>query len=246
MKLDKHFINHLTTARNIGVMTGAGISADSGIATFRGKDGLWNNIPVEKVATLEGFLENPELVWKFYDMRRIEISKAKPNHAHLTLKELEDFYQVSIITQNIDGFHKLAGSSNIIELHGNIWEVRCMETGKVSNNTEAPLTTIPPKSETGSLLRPNVIWFGEALPQKALDLSLKIASESDIFIVIGTSAAVQPAASIPMIAKRANAFLVEINIEETQITRFTDLFLKGKAVKVLPELIKEIKKIKGK
>ncbi|MDD3627461.1 MAG: NAD-dependent deacylase, partial [bacterium] len=240
MKLDKNFIQQITLAENIGVLTGAGISADSGLSTFRGKDGIWNNLPVEKVATLAGFLEDPELVWKFYDMRRIEMSKSKPNEAHSALAELENYFNVSIITQNIDGFHQLAGSKNIIELHGNIWEMRCMECGKIIENREAPLSKIPPESDCKCLYRPNVVWFGEALPQKALDQSLKVASESDIFFVIWTSAVVQPAASIPIVAKRANAYLVEINLEDTPLTGFANLTFRGKAVEILPKLIKEI------
>ncbi len=247
MKLNQEFIQVIEKAKRIGILTGAGISADSGIITFRGKNGLWNNIEVQKLATLKGFLNNPEFVWQWYDERRIEIAKNKPNPGHLALASLEKYFDdVSIITQNVDGYHQKAQSTKVIELHGSIWEFKCMECEKIVENFDAPLKELPPKCDCGGLNRPNVVWFGEAIPQNCLDESLKVASESEIFFIIGTSAIVQPAASIPIIAKRSKAFLVEINLEDTPLTPQTDISFKGKAKDILPELLKEIKKIKGK
>lgn len=247
MKLKKDFIQVIEKAKRIGILTGAGISADSGIITFRGKNGLWNNIEVQKLATLKGFLNNPEFVWQWYDERRREIAANKPNPGHLTLASLEKhFDKISIITQNVDGYHQKAHSTEVIELHGSIWEFKCMGCEKIIKNFDAPLKDLSPKCDCGGLQRPNVVWFGEAIPQKGLDESLKIASECDIFFVIGTSAIVQPAASIPIIAKRSKAYLVEINLEDTPLTKQTDISFKGKAKDILPELLKEIKKIKGK
>ncbi len=247
MKLKKDFIQVLEKANRIGILTGAGISADSGIMTFRGKNGLWNNIEVQKLATLKGFLNNPEFVWQWYDERRREITNNKPNPGHLALSSLEEYFdKVSIVTQNVDGYHQKANSTEVIELHGSIWELKCMGCEKIVKNYDTPLKEFPPNCDCGGIYRPNVVWFGEAIPQKCLDKSLKIASECDIFFIIGTSAIVQPAASIPIIAKRSKAFLVEINLEDTPLTPQADISFKGKTKDILPELLKEIKKIKGK
>lgn len=246
MKFTDDFLENLKKAENIGILTGAGISADSGIQTFRGKDGFWQNHEVQKLATLNGFLEDPELVWKWYNERRVELKKSGPNKGHTALAEMEKYFEsFAIITQNVDNLHQAAGSNRVIELHGNIWELRCMEHGEIEKNFEAPLKEIPPKCENGGIFRPNVVWFGEPLPQKALDDSFKIASQSDMFFVIGTSAVVQPAASIPIIAKRASAYIVEINLEETPLTPYTDISFQGKSKDILPKILDKVKKVKG-
>ena len=215
----------------IAVLTGAGISAESGIPTFRGEGGLWNRFRAEELATPEAFHRDPELVWRWYDWRRQVIAKAKPNQAHLCLaraeKEIKDLW---VITQNVDGLHQRAGSEKVIELHGSIWRLRCTSCGKEELNFQVPLKDIPPEcGECGGLMRPGVVWFGEALPTDALHEASRISEEAEVFLVVGTSARVYPAAELPLIAKRSGARLIEVNPEETGITPFTDLSIRRKA-----------------
>jgi len=155
----------LRKAKNVVVFTGAGISKESGIPTFRGKDGLWNKYRAEDLATPYAFSQDPKKVWEWYDWRRKLISKANPNPAHLVIAEMENFFpKLSVITQNVDGFHKRAGSRNITELHGNIWRAKCIDEDRIFDFDEFPLKEIPPKCKCGSLIRPDVVWFGEAMP----------------------------------------------------------------------------------
>lgn len=155
----------LRTARRVVVLTGAGISAESGAPTFRGEGGLWKNFRAEEVATPEAFARDPKFVWEWYDQRRTLLKQIKPNLAHEVLARMEkrtpEFW---VVTQNIDGLHQLAGSRNVIELHGNIWKVRCVKEGKVTERRDSPLPELPPKCACGALLRPHVVWFGEMLP----------------------------------------------------------------------------------
>ena len=224
------------------VLTGAGISAESGIPTFRGKDGLWKKHDPMKLATPEAFGKNPKLVWEWYDWRRQLIAKAKPNEAHLLLADLEkkigDFW---VVTQNVDGLHQRAGSKKVIELHGNIWKVRCTSCGVEDYDYRAPLPEIPPKCEScGGLLRPGVVWFGESLPVDALQKAFALSQEADIFLVIGTSAQVYPAAELPFIAKNSGAKLIEINPEETPVTPYADISIRKTASEGLKEIIPEL------
>ena len=240
LMIQDELIKEFKKANKIGILTGAGISAESGIPTFRGKGGLWEGYPVEKVASPEGFQEDPELVWKFYDERRINISKAKPNNAHKVLAEMEKYFDLWIITQNIDGLHQKAGSKKVIELHGNIWRVRCTLCDYIGYNYDVPLREIPPRCpKCGELLRPDVVWFGE--PVYGIEDAFKIARESDIFIVVGTSAQVYPAASMPYIAKDYGAKIVEINIERTPVSVIADYIILKKASKALDELFQKLK-----
>ncbi len=213
------------------VLTGAGISAESGIPTFRGKDGLWNKYSPTELATPEAFSRDPELVWKWYDWRRQLIAKAEPNDGHRTLAKMEELFpDFWLITQNVDGLHQRAGSKRVIELHGNIWKVRCVRCGEEGYDHRAPLPEIPPKCERcGGLLRPGVVWFGESLPMDALQRAYKLSEEADVFIVVGTSAQVYPAAELPLIAKRNGAKLIEVNPEETPITPHADVSLRESA-----------------
>ncbi len=238
--ISNKLIESFKRARKIGVLTGAGISAESGIPTFRGKGGLWEGYPVEKVASPEGFQEDPKMVWRFYDERRINISRAKPNNAHRVLAKMENYFDIHIITQNIDGFHQRAGSKNVIELHGNIWRVKCTSCNYIGYNYDIPLREIPPKCpKCGELLRPDVVWFGE--PVYGVDKAFRIARESEIFMVIGTSAQVYPAASLPYIAKDYGAKIVEINIERTPVSVIADHIILEKASKALDELFQKLK-----
>ncbi len=232
----------------IVVLTGAGVSAESGIPTFRGKDGLWNKYDPQELATPEAFQRNPKLVWEWYDWRRQLIAKAEPNEAHRIIakmeKEFEDFW---LITQNVDGLHQRAGSKKVIELHGNIWKVRCIKCFAEYYEYKTPLDELPPKcKECGGILRPGVVWFGEALPEDALMKAYELSETADIFIVVGTSAQVYPAAELPFIAKRRGAKLIEVNPEETPVSPYANIHFKEKAttgMKKVYELLKSGKEI---
>jgi len=228
----------------IVAFTGAGISAESGIPTFRGKDGLWKKFKAEELATPEAFFRNPKLVWEWYDWRRQLIAKAEPNEAHKILVKMEEeFPDFHIITQNVDGLHQRAGSKKVVELHGNIWKVRCVDCGRESYDYRAPLPEIPPRCEKcGGLLRPGVVWFGEMLPLDALEEAYRLSREADIFIVIGTSGVVYPAAELPYVAKEHGAQVIEVNPEKTPISRIADIIYEEKAstgLKKVYEYIKE-------
>ncbi|MCX7974407.1 MAG: NAD-dependent deacylase [Candidatus Aminicenantes bacterium] len=226
---------------SLTILTGAGVSAESGVPTFRGPDGLWRQFRAEDLATPEAFYRNPKLVWEWYDWRRQKIQKVKPNPAHLVIARWEKYFPSFIlITQNVDGLHRQAGSTKILELHGNIWWVRCLKENKVMENRQVPLIQIPPLcSDCGSLLRPHVVWFGEALPADILEAAFNACYRSEIMMVIGTSALVQPAASLPLIAQQHGAIIVEINLEPTPLSHYADYSLYGKAGEILP-LIDEL------
>jgi len=218
------------------VLTGAGISAESGVPTFRGEGGLWRNYRPEQLATPEAFHRDPALVWEWYDWRRGLIGSCAPNAAHETLAEMEaalaDF---TLITQNVDGLHQAAGSRNMLELHGNIWRIRCVACGRTMENHQVPMPQSPPRcSECGGLLRPDVVWFGESLPPAVLDSAWAAAARCRSMLVIGTSAVVQPAASLPLVAQRNSAQLIEINPAETPLSVYAHQVLRGPAAEVLP------------
>ncbi|MCS7286571.1 MAG: NAD-dependent deacylase [Anaerolineae bacterium] len=230
----------------LAALTGAGISAESGIPTFRGEEGLWKRYRPEELATPEAFARNPALVWEWYDWRRQIIARSKPNPAHRTLAEMEEaFPHFTLITQNVDGLHQAAGSKRVLELHGNIWRVRCVKEGIVMENREVPLREIPPRCPCGALLRPDVVWFGEALPSDVLEEAFRAAGECEIMLVIGTSAVVQPAASIPLVAFRRGAAIVEINPQETPLSPYATETVRGKAGETLPLLWEKWRSIIG-
>lgn len=223
----------LKEAKFVIVLTGAGVSAESGIPTFRGENGLWKNFRAEDLATPEAFARNPEQVWEWYQYRRDIIRKAEPNNAHYTIAKIEKLVpKFLLITQNIDNLHTRAGTKNIIELHGNIFRNRCGRCGK--NYGEISDAT-PPNCECGGLLRPDVVWFGESIPQ--IEEAFQKSSECDFVLVVGTSGFVEPAASLPFIAKRSGAFVVEVNLDRTPISDIADESLFGKAGELLPSLI---------
>jgi len=229
----------LSRARRLVVLTGAGVSHESGVPTFRGEDGLWKKHRAEELATWQAFEANPELVWRWYDYRRQLIAEVDPNPAHDAIVRLESHFDgFALITQNVDGLHKRAGSNSPIELHGNIWRARCTRDGLVKELAENPLREIPPHCpRCGALLRPDVVWFGEPLPTAAYERADAAAGTCDAMIVVGTSAMVRPAASLPLIAKHNGAFVVEINVELTPISVLIDASLAGRAGEVLPELV---------
>lgn len=219
------------------ILTGAGISAESGVPTFRDKDGLWRNYSPQDLATPEAFERDPFLVWEWYDWRRSVIAGKTPNPAHCALAALEKRKTgLTLITQNVDGLHTLAGSRNVLEVHGSIWRTRCVECGNSSENRDVPITILP-RCRCGAVLRPAVVWFGEALPDGLLARAFEASSNADFMMVVGTAGVVQPAASFALRAKDAGAFLVEVNLEETPLTKVMDVSLIGRAGEVLPRLV---------
>ncbi len=242
MKERERVVEQLLLARKVAVLTGAGVSKESGIPTFRdAQTGLWKDYDPERLATPEGFLADPPLVWQWYDMRREKIAEVEPNTGHHALVELEQMIpSVVVITQNVDGLHAKAGSRDIIELHGNITKCICFNNRHPQQNVPLGLKE-PPACRCGSLIRPAVVWFGEALPPEALERAFAAVRSSDFIFVVGTSGLVQPAASLPFIGKQAGAFVVEVNPEETPITDIADCFLQGPSGRILRDLIVDLK-----
>jgi len=237
-------IEILSQKQNIAVLTGAGISAESGIPTFRGENGLWKKYRAEEIANPKAFRSNPKFVWEWYDWRRGIFITKKPNPGHEVIAHWETLFpHFVLITQNIDGLHQKAGSKNVRELHGNTWKVRCTKEGTISENHDVPLKEIPPYcSSCGALLRPHVVWFGESLDSSIIHESYTLSSTCEVMFVIGTSAYVQPAASLPLVAAEAGAKIVEINPEPTPLTPSVDFSYRGKAGEILPLINKELNK----
>jgi len=229
----------LRAASSVAALTGADISAESGIPTFRGAGGLWRQFRPEDLATPEAFGRDPRLVWEWYDWRRKLIASAQPNPGHLALVELEKSKpQFTLITQNVDGLHERAGSRKVLKLHGDIWISRCTGCGRERRDDQGPLEELPPRCESGSLLRPGVVWFGEALPAGVWREAEQATRSAEVFLVIGTSAVVHPAAGLVWLAQSAGAKVVEINPEETPLSSQLDRSLRGPAGELLPRLIK--------
>lgn len=228
----------LGRSRLVVVLTGAGVSAESGVPTFRGADGLWRRYRAEDLATPEAFARDPGLVWEWYDWRRQLIAGCRPNPGHAAVAALERrVASFLLITQNVDGLHRAAGSRRVVELHGNLWRVRCPAEGVVAENLAVPLHPLPPRCACGALLRPDVVWFGEALPAEAIRQARVAAESCDVMLVVGTSALVQPAASLPTIAKARGAYVVEVNLEPTALRPLADESHYGKAGEILPSLL---------
>jgi len=233
-------INKLKDATTVAVLTGAGISAESGVPTFRGEQGLWKNFKPEELANFNAFIKNPKLVWEWYNFRKNLISKVEPNPGHHALVQMENFFQdFFLITQNVDNLHRLAGNKRIYELHGNIMRNRCVDCNKQWNDILINGDNLP-YCDCGGLIRPDVVWFGESLPEKELTKSFEVAERADVFFSIGTSAVVQPAASLPLESKRAGAYVIEINYEPTVITDYVDESIIGKSGEILPKLMTQI------
>ncbi len=228
----------LASARSVTVLTGAGVSADSGVPTFRGADGLWRNFRAEDLATPEAFAHDPRLVWEWYNWRRELIATKHPNPAHYTLAEMERrFPQFWLITQNVDGLHRAAGSRKLSEIHGNIWKVRCTLCGGVTENRDVPIAILPSCNACRGLLRPHIVWFGESLAAEDLESSYAALRRCDTLLIIGTSGIVYPAASFAPVAKSAGAFVVEINVDATPNSSLVDVYLQGRASEVVPQLL---------
>lgn len=221
----------------VAVLTGAGVSAESGVPTFRGEQGLWRDHRPEQLATQTAFQRDPDVVWEWYDWRRSLIDDCQPNAAHSALAAMEQaLCDFTLITQNVDGLHQAAGNVNVLELHGNIWRVRCTNCTYLSEDRRVPLPEIPPHCpECDALLRPDVVWFGECLPEHVLEAAWAAAARCKTMLVIGTSAVVYPAASLPLEAVRSGARLIEFNPVRTPLSQHADAVVRRPAAQALPD-----------
>jgi len=229
----------LKSARHVAVLTGAGVSAESGVPTFRdAQSGHWAKYRPEDLATPEAFRRNPQLVWDWYQSRAHAVEAVEPNPGHHALALMQNMFpQFTLITQNVDGLHERAGSRKVIELHGNIMKYKCMNCGQPLALADAQPGSPPPSACCQSFYRPDVVWFGENLPVEALDAAKIAAADCDVFFCIGTSTVVYPAAELPFSARRHGAVVVEINRDDTPLTEEADYVLRGASGKVLPAII---------
>ncbi len=226
----------LRNAKKIVVVTGAGISQESGIPTFRGKDGLWKKHDPMKLATIDAFYDDPKLVWEWYEDRRKNILAAEPNPGHIAIAELEKFVKVVVLTQNIDGLHQKSGSTNVLELHGSIIRIKCTVCD-FKDEISSRFEELPPRCKCGEILRPDVVWFGESLPQDVWSEAIIHSNSCDVMIIVGTSLVVSPANTLPIYAKQNNALLIEVNPEKTIMSTDVDLSLKTTSANALPHLV---------
>ena len=236
----------LKDSKRLVVSTGAGMSKESGIPTFRdAPSSLWANYDPETLATPEGFLADPPLVWRWYSERRQMIGEVKPHPGHYAIAEMEPMFErFTLLTQNIDDLHRRAGSKELIEVHGNIFKFKCFDNHHAIESLPDN-DQIPPRCHCGSMLRPDVVWFGEMLPEGALNESFTSLAMCDTILVVGTSGMVHPAAGFPSYAKSHGARVIEINPEETAITADADIFVQGPAGKVLPDVLNKLKRVKS-
>lgn len=231
----------LASAESVAILTGAGVSAESGVPTFRGHGGLWEGRRPEQLASPEAFARSPEDVWRFYLWRRDLLAGLRPNPGHRILARWQDrFPGFRLITQNVDGLHQAAGSREVLELHGSLWRVRCTGCGVETETREVLPGPIPTCQDCGAALRPAVVWFGEVLPEPVLRAALEAARDCDLFLCIGTSSLVHPAAGLAWEARQSGAVLIEINLEATPLTRSAHIALQGPAGEILPDLDRRI------
>ncbi len=230
----------LASVRRIAALTGAGISAESGVPTFRGAGGLWKNFRSEDLATPEAFSRDPETVWEWYNWRRGLIAEKSPNPGHAALAGLERQKDFTLITQNVDGLHGAAGSRNLLELHGCLFRVRCSACNYQREDRTVPLPFPPSCPDCGKLLRPDVVWFGESLDGHILEQAFQAAQACEVMLVVGTSAVVQPAASLAWQAKRSGGYVIEINVEPSAFSAEADAVLLGPSGEILPRLVEGI------
>ncbi|HLO31974.1 MAG TPA: NAD-dependent deacylase [Anaerolineales bacterium] len=234
-------ISFLRRTRKLVALTGAGVSQESGLRTFRdAQAGLWVQYKPEDLASPEAFRRDPKLVWDWYAWRREAVKGVRPNPGHYALVEIaKHIPEFTLITQNVDGLHRMAGSQNVLELHGNIQRVRCADCYSYAETWEEDPESVPRCKHCGGLLRPDVVWFGEALPRDQLEAAVEAARACDVFFSIGTSGVVQPAASLAFAAHNRGALVVEINAEPTPLTPKADYALHGKSGEILPELVQK-------
>lgn len=242
MDFPPEMLQFIRRAKRIAALTGAGVSQESGLRTFRdAQTGLWAQYKPTDLASPEAFAKDPKLVWDWYAWRREAIKGVRPNAGHYALVDLEmKAERFTLITQNVDGLHRFAGSKNVLELHGNIQRVRCSACGKFTEEWDEEAEFVPRCAACGGLLRPDVVWFGEALPRVELEAAVQAARACDVFFSIGTSGVVQPAASLAHAARNKGAIVIEINMEPTPLTPKADYFLAGRSGEILPELIRHL------
>ena len=240
MSLSEALLDRLRSARRVVALTGAGVSQESGLRTFRDpQTGLWAKHRPEDLASPEAFRRDPKLVWDWYAWRREALKGVRPNAGHYALVDLEKrVAHFTLVTQNVDGLHRMAGSQNLLELHGNIQRVRCSACGRFAEDWPEPADEVPLCGVCGGLLRPDVVWFGEPLPRGELEQAVTAARSCELFLSIGTSGIVQPAASLAHAARNRGAVLVEVNPDRTPLTPKVDYFLHGKSGELLPELVR--------
>lgn len=250
-KIDDTILDLFRRAKKITFLTGAGVSAESGIPTFRDElTGLWKHYDVEKLASEEGFVNDPSLVWGWYEWRRAKVAAAQPNPAHLAIAELEKRFEVTVVTQNVDDLHERAGSTNIRHLHGELNKAHCIQCGDAYTHKEFVFTKDeveleqariePPKCRCGGYYRPSIVWFGESLNTDVWEDSVEACNEAHLLIVIGTSAQVYPAASLPYNASLKNVPVLNINPEENNFRYLVPFFLKGKAGDVMTRIMNQL------
>jgi len=228
----------IAEASRIAALTGAGISAESGVPTFRGASGMWKRFRPEDLATPGAFSRDPKLVWEWYCWRRGIIAGSAPNAGHFALAGIEKRAAAfTLITQNVDGLHDRAGSRNILKVHGDIWDVRCLSCGREERDERVEFPELPPRCGCGGMLRPAVVWFGEGLPQDVWNAAEDAVRSCEVMLVVGTSAVVYPAAGLVPLAKSAGAKVIEINVDETQFSSLVDFSLRGPSGELLPRLL---------
>lgn len=239
LAIPEALIDALRASRHVCVLTGSGISAESGVPTFReAQTGLWERFDPHELATPEAFLRDPELIWKWYRWRRDLVARVKPNAGHNALVDLASQVKgLTLITQNVDGLHQRAGSADVIEFHGNLFEYRCFAEGCIVTDPGDDISAIPTCPACGGNLRPGVVWFGEAIAANVLHDSMTAASACDLFFSVGTSSLVWPAADLAETARVAGATIVEVNPNTTPLSASSDFCLAGKAAAVLPKLV---------
>lgn len=246
MNFSDVLISKLKHANRVSVLTGAGISAESGVPTFRDKGGIWEKFRPEQLANFEAFMSDPDFVWSWYQHRREIMRDVKPNSGHLALAQMESIFpEFDLITQNIDNLHFRAGSKNVTELHGNIERNYCIKCRTFYSEIDLSIKQVIKCEKCGGLIRPDVVWFGEMLPHEALTYAEECSVTSDVFFSIGTSAEVYPAAMLPLLAKKSGAYVVEINLNQTVMSMDLHETIKGKSGVILSELLEKIREIRN-
>jgi NAD-dependent deacetylase len=242
MKLSQLYPMNITPNLRVTFLTGAGISAESGVPTFRGKGSMWKLPEARRLAQQAGPPWNTKETWEYYEWRRKLVAQCNPNAAHKTIAAMESYFQdFTLITQNVDGLHFRAGSKNVLELHGNMWRGRCSKDGDIVDLPRTPIEKLPPYHFCGTAFRPHVVQFGESLEPAVLQKAFNASINTDLFIAVGTSAVVSPASHMPRMALENDASVLEINIESTPLTPFVTGSLRGKASDLIPKLWKTLK-----
>ncbi len=234
-------VEKLSIAKSVVVFTGAGVSKESGVPTFRDKDGLWQKLKPEELANFNAFLKNPDRVTEWYSHRRKIMNEVQPNPGHYAIAEMEKLFEkFCVITQNVDNLHQRAGTKKIFELHGNLERNYCIKCKKL-RDLKGHYSSTAIKCECGGLIRPDVVWFGEFLPQDQYAGAVAAAENCDVFFSVGTSAVVYPAANMPIYARQSGAFVVEVNVDYTELSHYANITLLGKSGEILPMIIKKLR-----